>query len=122
MPVGIIFPGLFGALFTLNPAARPARLRMEMRAGSLPGELCHVCYQAAGEQRKLPSLSPKANFLLHQPGCPGSTESHTSGWPRLVSHLWHLPRHLLRPVPVHDEGRKLQEAPALSTSPEAAGP
>lgn len=51
-----------GALLTLNLTVWGLE-EWKVRAGRSPPQLCHMGYQGAIEQRKLPSVSPKTNFL-----------------------------------------------------------
>lgn len=47
----------------------------------MPAELCHMNYQGASKQRKLPSASPKASSLQPQQVLRVCTESHRAWWP-----------------------------------------
>ena len=83
-------------------------------------------YQGAVEQRKLPAVSPQANFLQHQPECRAGTKSHASGglWlgvsttaQQMDAHqrLQAPPGHHFHPLCDHGGERKPEQALSLFT-------
>lgn len=87
-------------------------------------------------------MSPKANFLQHQPECRARTKSHVSRglwlgistlarqmeahrrlWAPEGRHIWAcLPGHHFHPLCVHSGERKPKQALSLFTEPKVAGP
>lgn len=63
-----------------SPLALLGARGQEVRADGLRVELCHVRYQGAVEQRKLPATRPRRPMSSSTSKCAASTKCHASGW------------------------------------------